>query len=504
MDILRQIKKYAEENGQRIAIQTSDSAITYQKLDELSDRMAAWIQAKYPDDKKPIVVYGHKSIFMVLCFLSCVKAGRAYCPVDTSVPISRVESIIDVVNPAIILAAEKLDLPLSNILGISKMKEIIHETAERISDFYAVQEEDIFYIIFTSGSTGVPKGVEITTACLNNFLEWSVNLGTSYEKKLGKRFLNQAPFSFDLSVMDLYTCLACGGTLWTMEKEVQMDYSKMLCFLGNARPNVWISTPSFADMCLSDKQFSDDLIPNLEVFLFCGETLTNHTAKKLQQRFPKAAIMNTYGPTESTVAITEVLISPDLAEKENPLPVGKVKPGSMVQIQREEGEIAEEGERGEIIILGDTVSSGYFHELELTEKAFFQCEINGNSYRGYRTGDIGYIKNDMLYYCGRMDLQIKLHGYRIECEDIEKNLFRLEGVENAVVVPVFEEGKVKSLTAYILTEDEIDSSFEAARRIKARLKEFIPEYMVPKKIIFVDNIPMTNNGKVDRKALGGL
>ena len=140
-------------------------------------------------------------------------------------------------------------------------------------------------MIFTSGSTGNPKGVQITSDCLNHYLDWSVGLGNTRDEKEGRIFLNQAPFSFDLSVMDLYTCLACGGTLFPLTKTEQADFSLLLPALANSGASVWVSTPSFADMCLRDPNFDSDLLPQLRLFLFCGETLTNRTAEKLSGRF---------------------------------------------------------------------------------------------------------------------------------------------------------------------------------------------------------------------------
>lgn len=505
MDVLKQISYYANRCGERIALQAGDKAISYRELEDYSDRLAAWIHSSFTQgDQTPVVVYGHKSAFMIVCFLACVKAGRAYCPVDSSVPLSRVQGILDIVQPPVVFATEELDSSYGNVVGMDEIQRIALQHNGQISDHEAVKPDDVFYIIFTSGSTGVPKGVEITTDCLNRFLDWSVTLGTEKEKKEGKSFLNQAPFSFDLSVMDLYTSLSCGGTLWMMEKSVQTDYAKLIRFLDSSAVNVWVSTPSFADLCLADLQFCQALLPGLEVFLFCGETLTNHTAKKLLQRFPDALVVNTYGPTESTVAVTEVLVTSDLADRQNPLPVGRAKPNTCIEIRKEDGTAAADGEKGEIVILGDTVSTGYFHQRELTEKAFFEADQWGNVTRGYRTGDSGYLENGMLYYCGRIDLQIKLHGYRIEIEDIEKNLLKLPGIEHTVVVPVFEEGKVKSLTAVVTGNFNRENPFEASREIKMKLKEYLPEYMVPKKILFTDRIPMTNNGKADRKAVGGL
>lgn len=505
MDILKRIKENAKNYGTRTAIAAGDSLVSYEQLDLDSDRLAEWIRKSYQgDDKTPIVVYGHKSTLMITCFLACVKAGRAYCPVDSSVPVSRVQRILDIVKPPVVFALEALEVSYGSVLGAPELERIIAENTDRIPEHYAVKQDDLFYIIFTSGSTGEPKGVEITADCLNNFLDWSVRLGTEEEKKAGKAFLNQAPFSFDLSVMDLYTCLACGGTLWTLDKATQADYSELMRFLGHSGINVWVSTPSFADLCLADSHFCSELLPELELFLFCGETLTNQTAGKLSQRFPGALVINTYGPTESTVAVTEVLITNELAAAHNPLPVGSVKPGSFIEILRADGSPANNEEQGEIVILGNTIGAGYYHQPELTRKAFFECEKNGIQYRGYRTGDLGYLDQGMLYYCGRMDLQVKLHGYRIELEDIEKNILRLPGIDNVVVVPVLENGKVKSLTAVISGRETALGSFEEAREIKTRLKAFLPEYMIPKKIVFVDRIPMTGNGKTDRKAAGGL
>lgn len=505
MNILNQLNFYAQSHGQDIAIRSGNSFFTYEQLDDYSSRLANYIQQRCGGNHAPVVVYGHKSIYMILCFLASVKSGRAYCPLDISIPDTRVEDTIKAANPSMIFALENMTAQVEGAITLEQTKLIIEETTEAIDEKYWVSGEDVFYIIFTSGSTGTPKGVQITANNLNHYLEWSVGLGSSQKDKLGSVFLNQAPFSFDLSVMDVYTSLASRGTLYLLDKEVQLDFKRLLPALKESGAGVWVSTPSFADMCMADKNFTHELMPQLSTFLFCGETLTNSTALKLIERFPDAVIMNTYGPTESTVAITEVRVTKELAETIQPLPVGVPKPGTFIEIHREDGTLAESGESGEIIIVGDTVSAGYFGRKDLTRKAFFSCMKDGKQYRAYRTGDKGYLDQaGNLHYEGRIDLQIKLNGYRIEIEDIEQNITRLEDISHAVVVPNIKEGKVKSLTAFVTGNQKPESSFKFSKEMKERLKAYLPAYMIPKKIVHMENLPMNHNGKVDRKQLGGL
>ena len=205
MNILRQLSFYAQNHGQDIAVRFQNSYLTYQELDHYSGRLAAYIQNQCGENRAPIVVYGHKNVYMLVCFLAAAKSGRAYCPLDTSVPDNRVEAIVKTAEPSMIFALEDTAAELNGAVSLEETIAIIKETDVSIGEQYQVKGSDIFYIIFTSGSTGTPKGVQITADNLNHYLEWSVGLGTPIKEKIGKVFLNQAPFSFDLSVMDLYT-----------------------------------------------------------------------------------------------------------------------------------------------------------------------------------------------------------------------------------------------------------------------------------------------------------
>lgn len=501
--ILDEIRDISIKYPNRVAIKSNKKSITYEELEEYSSKLATYINRKYKENKNPIIVYGHKDPYVIVCFLAAVKSGRAYCPIDISVPLTRVKDIIDEVKPPIILCVEDIDIELNNRMNLSDIEDVVKNHSDDIQ-IDPIKYEDVFYIIFTSGSTGRPKGVQISYECLNNYLKWSTTLGSTREEKEGKVFLNQAPFSFDLSVMDLYTSLAVGGTLWTLDKSTQSDYGKLFESLKESKVNIWVSTPSFIEMCLVDENFNEEMLPNLNIFLFCGEVLNNKTVEKLQNKFTKAKIINTYGPTESTVAVTSVIVDSKLNKEINPLPVGEAKEGSWIEIRKEDGTLAKEGEHGEINIIGDTVSVGYFNNEELTNKAFYTYELNGKKYRAYKTGDEGYMKNNMLFYCGRIDLQVKLHGYRIELEDIENNILKLNEIRNAVVVPKIKDEKVKSLTAFIIHENEVNDRFKASQEIKLKLAKFIPTYMIPKKFVFLDEFPVTNNGKIDRKCLGGM
>lgn len=500
MKFLEEIKKF-QNNGSFYTVSENDKtySMTYEQLISYSDKLTSYILENFKDKNTPVAVYGHKNPYMLVCFLACVKSGRAYCPIDINVPETRTERILQKVKPELILTVEKFNTNIGKTLTLSEIEKICTEDiTKRVSDEHYVKSEDVFYIIFTSGSTGDPKGVQITYENLNNFIAWGLSL---IGNESGKTFINQAPFSFDLSVMDLYLAMASGGKIYSLSKDVQKNYSELFSSLEKSNANIWVSTPSFADTCLADKKFSEKLLPNLNYFLFCGETLTNSTAEKLLERFSKAQIYNTYGPTESTVAISSVLVDRELIEKYNPLPIGIAKPGTEIEVVNENGISLKEEEKGEIIIYGDTVSKGYFLNEELNKKFFFEKEINGKKVRAYRTGDKGYFKDKMLFYNGRIDLQVKLHGYRIEIEDVENNLMKVAGIKKVAVVPKVKNDKVDSLTAFVIYEEEVVDRFATVQKIKKEMKEFVPEYMVPKKIVFLDEIPMTVNGKANRRKL---
>jgi D-alanine--poly(phosphoribitol) ligase subunit 1 len=194
-------------------------------------------------------------------------------------------------------------------------------------------------------------------------------------------------------------------------------------------------------------------------------------------------------------------VTREVAAQWNPLPVGRAMPGTEVFVRGENGERLSGGERGEIIIAGPNVSPGYLNRADLTERAFFR---EGTS-QAYRTGDWGRERDGLLFFEGRMDNQVKVSGFRIELGDLEANLRALEGIADAAVLPVERNGRIDSLAGFIVeVERSAGSDFERAARLKARLGERLPAYMIPRKIIFLDAFPMTPNGKTDRRALAGL
>lgn len=502
MSLIDIINSYGTKIGKKVAHIYRDSNMTYEELIKKSDSLAAYIISQFGKDKTPIVVYGHKQHEMLISFMACVKSGHAYIPVDSSLPDERVKDIIESSKSKMILSVGELNIPFQNvnIKNLSQINEVFYEYEDKTPESsYQVSKEDTYYIIYTSGSTGKPKGVQITLGCLESFVKWGLELSTPSEQEV---FMNQAPFSFDLSVMDLYLCLASGSTLFSIDKTMIANLKELFSAFPNSNISTWVSTPSFAEMCLADSNFKTELLPKLKLFLFCGETLPNSCVEKLHERFNGSKVINTYGPTEATVAVTSVVVDEEVTKNISPLPVGVIKEDCRLIIVDTEGKEVPEGEKGEIVIAGDSVSIGYYNNQEMTDKVFSKITIDGVQHRAYRTGDEGYVKDNMLYYCGRIDFQVKLNGFRIELEDIENNFRKVDIVKNAVVIPVLKEGKIQYLAGVVTLSKQIEEKeFKIAMMIKNELKKFLPEYMVPRKIVIKDSLPMTPNGKVNRKSL---
>jgi D-alanine--poly(phosphoribitol) ligase subunit 1 len=360
----------------------------------------------------------------------------------------------------------------------------------------SVQKDDGFYILFTSGSTGEPKGVIITLGCLEHFISWMLAEQSFAEGR--EVFLNQAPFSFDLSVMDLYCSLATGSTLFSISRDLVENPKQLYHALGNSGVTIWVSTPSFAQMCLIEHTFAEPMLPGVRRFLFCGETLAPHTAAQLLSRFPKAQVWNMYGPTEATVAMTSIRIDPPALNRYPTLPVGRAMPGTRIFVADQNGHELPPDERGEIIIAGPNVSPGYIGRPDLTARAFFDYQ----GQRAYKTGDLGRFYDGLLFFDGRLDEQIKISGYRIELGDVEANLRALPSVRNAVVLPVIKDGAAQSLTAFVVLEARDETSdFKLAHDLRTQLGRRLPAYMLPRKFVFLNAFPMTANGKADRAAL---
>ncbi len=484
MELLAQIDRWGRETPDRIAHRSGERALSYGELLARSDALAGWLHAEFGENRAPIAVRGHKEPEMLIAFLGAVKSGRPYVPIDLAIPEQRAERIVQTAAAALVLTPERV-------------AEIT--AAPRAAAGLRVAGQDPFYILFTSGSTGEPKGVIITHANLTAFVQWM--MGEQPFVLNGETFLNQAPFSFDLSVMDLYLSLYSGGTLFSVTKDDVGNLKNLYAAFARSQLTSWVSTPSFAQMCLIERSFGQAMIPTLRRFLFCGETLAPETASQLLDRFPDAEVWNTYGPTEATVATTSMRVDRAVIEKWSPLPVGYEMPGTRVMILDENRQPVASGERGEIVIAGPNVSPGYLGREDLTTRAFY----GDQPARAYRTGDWGREREGLIFFEGRMDSQVKVNGYRIELGDLEANLRALPEIADAAVLPVEKGGKIDSLAAFVvLAGEKVGTDFEISARLKGRLNERLPAYMIPRKFHFLDAFPMTANGKADRRKLAEL
>ena len=476
-----------EINPQKLALAASDEDLTWMEFRERVGKFAEMIDEIGIASGHPVIIYGHKEALFIIAIAALMSRDIFYIPVDTSIPLDRVKRIREISGSEVLVncSGREIDLGIPVVINGCHSYQVIHPT-KNIS--YSREGDPIRYTIFTSGSTGEPKGVQISRSALIDFATWMKEDFGFSDKDV---FVNQAPLSFDLSVYELTCFLHLGATLVLNTGEICKNPEIFIQRQSGYKSTVWVSTPSFVYVYLRDPSFTQNGVPTLKSFLFCGEILPNKTAVRLISKFPGARILNTYGPTEATVATTLTEITKEVCEQYPSLPVGYSKPRSGLMILNESHN---EEEPGEIIIFGDNVSVGYLNNPEMNLDKFFIHQGK----RAYRTGDVGYIRNGMLFFNGRNDEQVKLHGYRIELDEINYHIRRIPFVDDAVTVPLKKDDEVKRLISFVILKESGNLPKDPSAEIKSRLDQALPSYMVPGEIIRIKEFPYNTNHKIDR------
>ncbi len=458
---------------QALAVVASDRNLTWEGLQQEATQWVAQARELGITADVPVAIYGHKQASFFVAMVGALMLGAPFVPVDTIYPPERLRRILEIVRAGAIFDAASASF----------------ERGEGPPSVLA--EKGLAYVMFTSGSTGDPKGVQIGRESVGLLGDW---MTTDFGLGEAPVFMNQAPFSFDLSMYEVFATLAAGGTCVLNSREQIAAAATWMPRLAEQGITVWVSTPSFAHQQLANRDFSPANLPGLRTFLFCGEPLPAALAKKLRQRFPDAIILNTYGPTEATVATTWIDINDAVLAVHDPLPIGYAKRDCEILVQD-----------GEICIVGDHVMRGYLNRQDLNEQKLF---THTDGRRGFRTGDLGQMEAGGLLFCrGRMDDQIKLNGYRIELAEIDEALHGLPGVEGgACAVLRRPDGTAVRLIGFVAgaTSSAREASFALPEPLagwKAQLAERLPPYMVPSELVACAALPMSNNHKIDRKKL---
>ncbi len=470
--MINKLKNAVLSYPDRTAYIHNDKSFTYR---ELWDRAIKYADLLKRQGNGVVIIYGHKSPDMLVSILACIIARRAYVPVDTYMPISRITSIRELTGADLVIANEEISLEDTECLSLTELGKYSGKPEYCCTS-------DIIYMIFTSGSTGNAKGVPISNENLINFTDWLSGFAP-FDGYDGIRVMNQASFSFDLSVADIYYALCNGHTLVAMDRDIQQDFGRMYEFFAKNRIELTVTTPTFIKMCLLIKEFDQKHLPYIKAMYFCGEQLERDTVIKLKRRFPTVAIVNAYGPTEATSAVSASLITKKDLEGEGLLPTGDMdRLATDIRLENDE-----------IVLSGKSVFGGYLGGV--TGGYFKDNQINC-----YRTGDTGYIKDGKLYCKGRLDSQIKYMGYRIELYDIENNVKAIKGViDAAVVAKKAPSGAVRQIRAYVVACEGI-----TPEDIKKELEGRTPHYMIPARIVMTDALPLNENKKIDRRRLSEL
>lgn len=474
----------------KVAFQDITRSITFQELQREAKAIGSAI-CRLSRPNHPIAVYMEKGANNISAFLGCLYAGCFYTPVDKDMPIERVGMILKNLKPEVIICDENTK---GNVTGsvILLYEEALtnpvnNEILENIRTH--TKTTDILYVLFTSGSTGVPKGVTISHAAVLDFIEWICG---RYDLDEHTLLCNQAPFYFDASVPDIYIPIKTGATVLIPPKSYYTFPSKILRFIEEYGVNTLIWVPSALCNVVNCYAFDVCVPKSIKLVIFCGEVMPCKHLNEWRHHIPEALYVNMYGPTEATYACMYYEIKKQFSH-DDCLPLGKPCENSEIILISDDDREAVPGEVGEICILGQCLSQGYYNDWERTREVFVQNPLNPYwTERMYRTGDLAYINEDGdIIFVGRKDFQIKRLGYRIELGEIEAAILSEQRIKSACCL--FNKSTNEIIAIYT---GEI-----AKKELGVCLRQILPQYMLPNHYIHLDAMPLNLNGKIDRVSL---
>jgi len=478
-----------------IALCRHQLSMTYGELNRKANSLARCLISRGVKSGDNVALMVARSFDMVAGMLAIMKTGAAYVPIDPDYPVDRQEYILE--NSAVGLLIADNDYLLLETLPESRLVRLKQIDLNNFQDDNInaqIDSSQLAYTIYTSGSTGKPKGVMIEHQSAVNLLQW-VNIEFSIGPQDCLLFITS--MCFDLSVYDIFGLLAAGGSIVMVEKQELMDAPVLKDMLVKHKVTFWDSVPSTMDYFVSElgSANTSDFENHLRLVFMSGDWIPVNLPDRIKKVFPGARIISLGGATEGTVWSNFYPIDKVEAGWTS-IPYGKPIANNFFYILDEQLKPVLPGAEGELYIGGVGVARGYANDAEKTAKAFIKDPFNSSlGGRMYKTGDYGRMLPGMnMEFIGRIDDQVKIRGFRIELGEITSVLQKHENVKSAVVLAKTVSGHEKELVAFFTGDAQIAA-------LKAYLSEQLPPYMMPAHFVALDSIPLTGNGKVDKKAL---
>lgn len=488
----------AKVYGRNIALEDSQGEMTYEELRRLARKAATTFLKKKLKRGQPVAVYLPKSNACVVAFYGALYSGVPYAPLDFTAPAERIRRTLENLRPSFLVTDEEgrgklAGLDLSNCEIIDYVNLIDTEINDALVNnaTNATVDTDPAYIMYTSGSTGVPKGVVIAHRGVLDYAAWIAETYAITEKTV---IGLQSGFHFDNSVFDLYASVLTGAKVLIIPEILFMYPIKLMEFVKEKGVSCVFWVPTVMNSVANCGVLETIDLPDLKTVVFAGEVMPNKQLNIWRRCLPNCVYSNLYGPTEITVDCTCYMVDREFADSD-PLPIGYERHNMRVLILRDDGTEAETGETGELCVIGSQLALGYWNAPEETAKAFTANPLNKAFYEElYHTGDLAYKEADgLIQYVGRKDSQIKLRGNRIEMGDIENAARTVPGLTNACAVF---DAPNEQIVLFVETREKLNK-----RMINLELGKQIPKYMLPGKVVCMEEFPLNANRKIDRVRL---
>ncbi|WFR59556.1 amino acid adenylation domain-containing protein [Anaerocolumna sp. AGMB13025] len=494
-NVLEYLELSAEKHPDKTVVEDSNNSCSYKEFLHNAKCIGSSLTA-YEAPGRPIIVFMDKSVEALTAFMGIVYAGCFYIIINPDQPTFRIRQILAVTKATCIITRKENTsiLPEDEFTGTQlDYHEILrNEIAEDKLQYIRNLSQDIdpLYCNFTSGSTGIPKGVLISHRSVIDFMDNFTSLFQITETDI---IGNQAPFDFDVSVKDIYSTLKVGATMVIIPKRLFSIPTQLLDYICERNITTLIWAVSALCMITQLKGFTYLVPTAVNKILFSGEAMPVKHLKLWQKYLPEAVYVNLYGPTEITCNCTYYQINREFDLNEV-IPIGIPFPNEKVFLLDENNkQITKEELVGELCVSGTALALGYYNNTEQTKAAFVQNPLNKNYLELiYRTGDLAfYDKNGDLCFAGRKDFQIKHMGHRIELEEIELIINSYPGIQRACCL--YDTAKKRIIAFY--------SGNMERKQLQSRMQESLPAYMLPAVFFPLPELPITDNGKINRKKL---